>query len=397
MAKSEISNLIDYVEWRGDIPFSVVPLTEVDAIIFSQLAYIKFDGLLQKNNLPLKEVAEIFKNSPDYETRSYMGVLINARIPELLEKCGKSERFKDVELSDYLSILDGEKEEQFAACVFTFDRKKHMVAFRGTDDSLIGWKEDFNISFLPIIPYQTEALSYFTSAAKKYSGDLYICGHSKAGNAAVYVAVNAEKKIQNRITQIYNFDGPGFTKDFYKREEYALIEPRLKTIFPENSIVGMVFYHSKDFKVAKSFETGVMQHDPLSWAVLGTKVVEADDFTEESKFFFNAFNEWADRLTADTRKRFVNILFDVINASGAKTNSEIDENKISCSTKMYAEFMKLNLEDKKYVFEIIHGLVKAGKNNLPMISALDFDDLVGSTFDKIKSNIAELKEKGRLL
>ncbi|MCR4953226.1 MAG: DUF2974 domain-containing protein [Treponema sp.] len=395
MAKLEISNLIDYVEWRGDLTFSMVPLTEVDAIIFSQLAYLNFDGLLTKEKYTLQEVAELFRLAPDYDSRSYMGMMINSQIPELLEKCGHSARFKDVELSNYTSVLDGKKEEQFAAMVFAFDKKKTMIAFRGTDDTLIGWKEDFNFSFLPVIPYQTEALSYFSTVAQKFSGDLYLCGHSKAGNAVVYVAVNVPAKDQKRIAEIYNFDGPGFVSEFYERAEYKAIEPKLKTFFPENSIVGMVFYHSKDFKIVQSCETGVMQHDPLSWNVRGNFVVQADDFTEESKFFFNSFNEWADRLTPEKRERFVNILFDVINASDAKSNTEIDENKLTASAKMFTEFAKLENEDKKYVLEIIHGLVKAGKNNLPMIAALNFENPVSPVIDKIKNDIAEYKEKKR--
>lgn len=393
MNKSEFSNLIDYVEWRGDLTFSQVPLTEVDAIIFSQLAYLNFDGLFVKEKYTLQEAAELFRLAPDYNTRSYMGMLINEQIPELLEKCGHSARFKDVEISDYVSILDGEKEEQFAAAVFAFDKKKYMIAFRGTDDTLIGWKEDFNFSFLPVIPYQTEALSYFSKIAQKFNGELYLCGHSKAGNAVVYVAVNAQKKEQKRIAGIYDFDGPGFVPEFYERSEYKAIEPYLKTFFPENSIVGMVFTHSKEFKIVQSNENGVMQHDPLTWNIRGNFAVQSNDFTDESKFFNTAFNEWAGRLSPQKRERFVNILFDVINASGAKSNTEIDENKLSASAKMFSEFAKLDSEDKKYVMEIIHGLIKAGKNSLPMIGALNFENPVGPVIDRIKNNIAEYKEK----
>lgn len=395
MAKLEISNLIDYVCWRGDIPFSVASLNEVDAVIFSQLAYLNFDGLLPEKSISLKDAASIFKNSVDYEQRSYMGVLINEKIPELLEKCALSTRFCDVEISNYLSILDGQKEEQFAAYVYTFDKKKSMIAFRGTDDTLIGWKEDFNISFLPVIPYQTEALNYFNKVADQTSGELYICGHSKGGNAAVYTAVNAEKKFQSRIQGIYNFDGPGFKPDFYKKDGYKAIEPKLKTFFPENSIVGMVFTHSKNYKIVQSDQIGVMQHDPLSWNIMGKEMVSASDFTEESKFFYNAFNEWADRLSPQSRSRFVNILFDIINSSGAKSNTDIEENKFSASAKMLAEFTKLEGDDKKYVLEIIHGLVKAGKNNLPMITALNFENPVVPVIDKIKNDIADYKEKIR--
>lgn len=368
-----MADLFDYISWRGDIPFSQVPFGKLDALMLAHLSYSLFDGLVSSDFSSVKTLEQLsndFKKSSDYKERINIGFLINKRTAELMEKCAASERFRNIKICGYKNIFDESKVEQFAAMTFIID-DINFIAYRGTDDTLIGWQEDFNIAYLEEIPSQKDALVYFSEAAKNLKGKFIIAGHSKGGNLAVNTAVKCGEKNQNRIKTIYNFDGPGFFPDFFEKPEYKKIEDRLVSVYPELSVVGMIFSHPEKYEIVESSGFAIMQHDAMTWQLMGNSFINKKDFSKESKVFHKAFNRWIDKLTVEQRKKFVNALFEIINASGAKTNTELEKNAFASSAKMFAAYTALDKQTKKEVKNILSVLKGAVHSSLPFIKFAD--------------------------
>ncbi len=368
-----MANLFDYIEWRGDIPFEQVPFGKIDASVLSQIVYLQFEGLMSSSfndKIPLYELADRFETAPDFETRKYMGVLINENTPQLLFELSKSERFKNIKLCAFESILDEQNTEQFAAITFLINDLT-VIAFRGTDDTIVGWKEDFNIAYMPVIPSQESALDYANKIASAVKGDICICGHSKGGNLALYSAVNLSKCAKKRLRAVYNFDGPGFPSQFFTSKDFLSIEDKLVSVYPGFSVVGMIFSHPEKFQIAKSNGKGLLQHDMLSWQIMGNNFIEEFEFSDKSQFFYKAFNEWVNNLEREQIQKFVKAFFDVIEASGAKTNTDIEKSVVKSAARMLKEYNNLEPDTRLAVHRILRILQQVIQNQLPMLGFIN--------------------------
>lgn len=387
--KESVGDLLDYITWRGDLSFVQSPFCAVDALVLSQLSYIHFDGLVTGDFSSRKTLFDLyttFTRDADYESRCQVGAVINSNTPELLKAASASNRFGLIEICGYESVLDEEKEEQFAAMTFILDKKTAIVVFRGTDDTVLGWKEDFNIIFQKAIPSQISGVEYLNRASRAFKHDILVSGHSKGGCVAMFSAINCEPKAQKKIKSVFNFDGPGFSEDFYKSPQFLKVKDKIHSFYPHFSVVGMVFHHPQSYKIIGSSGFTVFQHDAFSWNISGNDFIYCEDFADESKLFHQSFNEWMNELSLEDRKRFVDVFFDVVYASGAKTNLEIENNKLQASAKMIAAIGALPSEDRKHVTRMIHMFLKTGKNNIPMFAAFK-PEL------NLKANIEEVIEK----
>ena len=241
----------------------------------------------------------------------------------------------------------------------------YFVAFRGTDDTLVGWKEDFNMSYILAVPSQLEAVSYLEKVAEKVRGKLRLGGHSKGGNLAVYAAVQCKEEIQERIIEIYNNDGPGFSKEMLISEPYNRVRERIWTIVPQTSVVGMLLEHEEEYLVTKSSQSGIMQHDPLSWEVLGAKFVYLDDVKKNSRILDRTLKNWINKMTREQREEFVMVLFHVIDETGAKNLSELSEDKLGnlgALIKTAKAVKHMTAEDQEMLVKVVRGLIKAYKD-----------------------------------
>lgn len=370
---SDKDNFLTYLEWRGDLSFDKSPFNCVDALIFSQLIYLNFDNLLEQpfsSQISLYSLNRNFINAGNYSERCMMGAMINDGIPGLMDQCANSQRFGKVQVCGYVSILDRSTEIQFAAATFILPDKKHtrVIAYRGTDDSFLGWKEDFNLSYMDVIPSQKQALIYYKKARKALKGRFILAGHSKGGSDAIYSALNCTPSERNKITSIYNFDGPGFKQEVIDSKTFSLIKNRIFSFYPQFSIVGMIFKHDRRFEIIHSNGKSFMQHDPFSWAVTGNKFVNDIDFTDDSKFFAKSFNEWVTRLNSDEKKKFVDNLFDLCWASGKEKIADFEKEKIASTAKIFSAFSKLPSEDKKALKENMMVFFKVFMENMPLFS-----------------------------
>ncbi|MCR4823546.1 MAG: DUF2974 domain-containing protein [Treponema sp.] len=360
------SDICDYIDWRGDLSFEVSPMNEVDALIFCQLSYADFSNLAPADfdsSITLAELSHLFFASQDFSERSDLGMLIDPKTNELLKKAGESLRFKDVKVSGFVSEYNQEREEQFSAVTFILDegsllsKPQIFIAFRGTDDTLIGWKEDFNLAFMEKVPAQEDALAYLTKASSSLKkAQIYVGGHSKGGNLALYSAAHFEDK--KLIEKVYNFDGPGFSKEALDSNEFYEIRQKTLSVFPQFSIIGMLFHHFDSCQIVLSDEKLVMQHNPFSWYVKGTSFEEKEELDAGSEIFFTSFNKWFESLLPGQREQFVETLFGVLLSTDAKTNSELTKGWFKNAGKILKALAGLDPEIRDEAARIAGDFVK---------------------------------------
>ena len=367
-----MADFFDYLDWRGDLTFDIVPFNKIDALLLSQISYTILDGVVCKSfyeKKTLAQVAKDFSDLPDSEERINIGFLINDRTTELMMRSAETARFRNIEVCGFRNIYSEENVEQFAALTFLINGK-NVITFRGTDDTIVGWKEDFNIAWLPEIPAQKDALEYFSEACQSLDGDFILAGHSKGGNLVINTAVRCGEALQNRISEIYNFDGPGFSSDFFESPEYKAVEKKILSFYPGFSVVGMIFHHPKKFEIVKSDGFAFWQHDAMNWQIMGSNFINEGDFTEESRLFYKAFNEWIDKLDTEQKKDFVETMFYILEASGAKTNNEIEKDALKCTARMLASYAEMDKARRKETKKILSMFKDVIADDIPIFKPL---------------------------
>jgi len=359
-----MSNLLDYLDWRGDLTLAQAPFNEVDNLILAELSFVDFGGIVpgpgEGEGVRLDRAAEAwFARLPAGEHIS-MGVLVPDEIPILLRKMAGCPRFRDMKLSGFVDRLDTERAEQFAALTVETGDGAVYVSFRGTDDTLTGWKEDFHMSFLPEIPAQRRAVDYLRAAAKAYPRrKLRVGGHSKGGNLAVYAAVFCGAAVQRRIVAVWSNDGPGFHENVLAAPEYLRIADRITFIIPKSSVVGMLLEHDEDYVVVDSSQQGLMQHDGFSWVVLGAGFVRLSNVTVSSRINDRALKEWVRKMSLEQRERFVDGMFQVLEASGAVTLTDLKDDKAKTAAAMVRAMKDMDKETRDVLLHAVKLLLSS--------------------------------------
>ncbi len=323
--------VFDYIDWRGDLTFEQSGLNEVDALILSMISYVDFSEIITDPDTECgytlldaaKKYVRLHRGKPQK-----LGLILPPEVVSIMVKAAKSKRFGSLFVHSHVNHVNAETETQFSAITFSHGEKAHFAAFRGTDDTLIGWKEDFNMCFMHPVPAQLEALSYVEALAAKTSGRLFLGGHSKGGNLAVYASVCASPAVKERIVSVFNNDGPGFTREFVESLEYTDMLPKIHTLVPQSSVVGMLLEHEGVYEVIKSAQNGILQHNAFFWEVLGNSFVHLNTVTDESMMIDRTLKSWLNEMTPEVRETFVESLFETISASGATTLTELNSDKI---------------------------------------------------------------------
>ncbi|MEG1755122.1 MAG: Mbeg1-like protein [Clostridia bacterium] len=313
--------MIDYLHWRGDLPLCLDPFCEVDNIVLSQLSYVDFSdivpGLSSKATITVEEANRaFFARHTEDEVENGKSLIHLA--PFVLKAMAAGDRFRHAELCYYVNTIDNEKDEQFSAIHIRLSDGTIYVAFRGTDDTLVGWKEDCALA-LGTIPAQVDAVAYLEKTTRGAKRKYRIGGHSKGGNLVVYAATHCEAKVQNRIISIYNNDGPGFSEEQLQAPGFDIMLPRMQMFVPEESLIGMLFHHRQPHRCVQSSQTGVMQHDAMSWQIIGNHFLTKDDLSENTKLINSVLSRWIDELTIQERTDCIDTIFGVLEASGATT------------------------------------------------------------------------------
>lgn len=351
-----MASMFDYLKWRGDLTFTQDPPNAVDALIFSALVYVGYGGRLEREpDVPviLRDAAEDFFALEDHESR----VRIKSDV-ELLYEAAKTVRFGYCQLTMYKNLLIPEQETQFAAVTFLLDDGSIFAAFRGTDNTLVGWKEDFNMSFQQTVPAQRLALQYVRELAAEYNVPMRLGGHSKGGNLAVFAASRSAPVVQQRILEVYNNDGPGFTKYMMGDPGYLAMVPRIKTFIPQSSIIGMLLEHEEPYTVIKSKTVSLLQHDLYSWEVMGREFIRMQEITEDSRFLDATIKEWFADMTNQERGRLVDVMFTLLGTGGVENTVEIFHPK---NIRNYLKTLSSDENMRRVLSSEFQGLIEAAR------------------------------------
>ena len=356
-----MSNIIDYIKWRGDLSFDQAPINEIDNIILARFSYLPFK-YIELNNM--ETIESISNKMKDFDIERFLW----DDDKEFIKLLGQVDRYKNLKTTNYIEIFDKAAEKQFAAITVLLPNKTSYISFRGTDSSLVGWKEDLNMSFMENVPSQKEAVNYLNNIARKNKDKLIIGGHSKGGNLAVYSAIFCEDKIKNRIEKVINADGPGFDKSIIQTENYRKILNKIETYIPQSSIVGRLLEHEEEYQVVKSIQKGVMQHDIYSWQVEPLMLVRIPTLTNNSEMFNGIVRDWVKNTTPEQRKNFINLIYDIITTTDAKSLGDFSKNTAKKIGIILNSYRSVNEEDRKemerMVKLILESAVKVIKVNI---------------------------------
>lgn len=300
--------------------FDKKAIGELDALVFSYFSYFDFPSFFDKiktaKGLKIKDL-----NFLEYYDTFFNGTFNPKQAREMFMMLVASPRYRDIIVRNKVQKFDQENEKQFYAITFDIDKDTIFIAFRGTDASFTGWKEDFNMAFKYPIPSQTEALKYLTRIGSK-AKRIIIGGHSKGGNLAIYSAFNAREDIQDKIVSVYSFDGPGFPLEALECDGYKRIEKKIIKVVPQSSIIGLLLKNPDNIKIIRSSGVSLLQHDPFTWLISNCEFVEARKLTKDAIKRNLRINSVLSKLDENERKLFVEALFEMIEKTGV---SDIDE------------------------------------------------------------------------
>ncbi len=325
-----MDNIFDYLDWRGDIPFSVSPFNEVDNYIVAKIGCCDFDGIVPADagHVGLREAMKEFFGRCG-SAGAYFGALASPALAPMLRRLPETVRFRDLKLTGFVRRALPECTEQFSALTVCIPDGTHYVSFRGTDDTLYAWKEDCMMALSGAVPAQRDAADYLAWAASAYAGTLRVGGHSKGGNLAVYAAAQANADVQDRIGIIYNNDGPGFHAEYLETPGYLAIRDRVLTLLPQFSIVGTLLIQDRETcAVVRSSRFGVAAHDGFNWGTCAAGFLRAADLSRSSRAFDVTMEQVLGEMDMDQRREFIETLFRLLTATGAVTLTDINERRL---------------------------------------------------------------------
>jgi len=355
-----------------------VPFCDVDALILSQLSYTRLTDIVPESfegePVTIEAAARIVLAEPDR--------LKQGEDDELWQLVMESERFKNLALTGHVDRFDVETEKQFSAVTVLMPEGKAAVVYRGTDLTIVGWKEDFNMSFADVIPAQEEAVAYMNTAGDCLQDrEFVLCGHSKGGNLAVYGGAFCTPELQQRICSVRSFDGPGFSEENVEKPGMKAILPKTRTFLPQSSVVGMLLEHEEAFTVIHSRSIGLMQHDLYTWEIMGGGFVVEEETTDSSQFIDKALKQWLQNMPKEKREGFVETVFSILDDCDAVTLKELFSRRNALT--VMKNLTAMEAEEREMIQEGMHILSKSVRKSLPLPD-LPIKNVKGGLFDRQK-------------
>ena len=349
-----MANINDYLLWRGDLPInSKYKFNEIDSMILARFSYLRFDKIKLDSTETIKSIAEKMRVLKDNDFR-YNGD------KELITNLGNSIRFQNMVVTNYENHDNSEFVKQFAAITIHISDKELYISYLGTDSTILGWQEDFNMTFLSNVPCQVEGLDYLKRIAEKYPNkNIRLGGHSKGGNVAIYSTLRTSKEIQDRILKVYNYDGPGLKNEILNKYAKKEVLRKMQTYIPQDSVIGRLLIHKEKCKVVYSTESGIYQHDIFSWQVLKDDVVETKENTRKSEEIHKTVVEWLENTTNEQRKIFFCTIFELFYSTEAKSFGEISKSLTTSLPKILKKYGELEKEDKEVLISMIKLFAKS--------------------------------------
>lgn len=360
-----IANILDYLRWRGDITLEYSGFNEIDGAVLARITYLPFEYALEPGSVDgvsLNTIADRLLRHHECDS-----IIRKENDVELLKLIKDSERFKSMEVFGFVNKLEAETQTQFSAVTIRMEKEKYYVAFRGTDNTLIGWKEDFNMGFVCPVPAQRLSVEYLDGIATHCKGVLTVGGHSKGGNLAVYAAAFCSEEAQSRIRTVYNYDGPGFDERVLGQEGYKKITDRVNTFVPQSSVVGMLLGHEESYTIVHSEQSGLMQHDIYSWDVERNNFMYLESVDSSSRFVDYTIKAWIADMDYAQREEFIDTVYTVIRETNVKTLRELSENWFASAKIVLKSIKNLDEETRKAAMQALLLLVKSAKVGIAQV------------------------------
>lgn len=380
-----MDNMFDYLKWRSDLSFSRCKVNELDFALFSQIIMIPFtlyiDMPMSKTNdsMTLKELAKLVEENKEKFVKR-MGLIIPPQILDMLIKMGESHRFENIIVRNYESEICESKEIQFTVFTLDLDEETRVIVYSGTDDSIIGWKEDFNMMFTFPTPAQKEAIKYL----KRYSENkkLYIVGHSKGGNLAMYSTLHIREEIFENIIKVYCFDAPGISEEIKDMAEAKRRFKKIRGYTPQTAIIGRLFKHYEKDIVVSSTSSGLYQHDLLSWEVEVNKFKRLEKRDSDSLHIEQKIDRMLEKMSPVLKEEFVEIGYGLFMRTQSQTLTDLANKK----TQLVKQYVTIKKEERKILEKTLSELI------LDKVFIRNILFAIRETFGKTKEKKKYLKE-----
>ena len=351
-----MGTVLDYLREYGDYTLEEKPFSEVDSLILSQFSYLKFDDMApgtgeEKPALCLSELMQHENYDHLYADERY-----RKDNTALFLGMYHSKRFQDIRVKNYVNQINLDVEMQFSAVTILLPNDVCYVAFRGTDETIVGWKEDLNLAFSEPVPGQRMSVEYLECAAESIEGDFYVGGHSKGGNLAIYAAMNCREEVRRRIMTIYDHDGPGFRPEVKVQGAYDEIAGRIRKTVPRSSLVGMLLYEEEDYRVVESKTIGLAQHNPYTWLVRDDDFQIVGEIRSGRKLMDDALNQWILSLSQEEMHTFVDTFYQVVLASETDNLIDFTANWFQSLHKIGTALKEIEPQTGKVIMQIMRTL-----------------------------------------
>ncbi len=365
--KNATTTIWDYLRWRGDLLLTQDGFHEVDNLLLCIVSYIDFRRITALRSfdaahaIPIGDVCAQLTDADEQR-----GLSPEDYIP-VMRAMAETPRFRDVKMFAFEDSYDEERVMQFSAVSFLLPDESVFIAYRGTDTTLVGWIEDFNMSFMSAVPAQLRAAEYAREIANRVPRfALRIGGHSKGGNLAVWAAIHLPENLQTkRLLAAYNNDGPGFDAAVLASEGYARVAEKIHTFIPESSVVGMLLEHTENYTIIDSTTVSLLQHEPLSWNVLGNRFIYLGQRTEMARLGDNVIREWLAGLTREERQEFVETLHRLLSAGGKiKTLEDLHSGGLGSGIALIKEYAGTDEKKKKMLSDLMGRLAVDARDEL---------------------------------
>lgn len=374
-----MAHLIDYLEKVENLTFDQEPLNILDKVCINEIGYLTYEKWLTASDL--KKPINLHDFAKGKELNLDYSFMVTKERVELADAMVRSRRFASLSLSNYRSVLDKEVEKQFAAMIFSLpELGYHQLVFRGTDDSVIGWKEDFQLTYSREIPAHRSAMTFLEDHLPNLSGRIAVSGHSKGGNLALYSAVQSSTALREKIAELLLLDSPGLMKSLLEKPSYQELKAKMTVIRPQDSVVGVMLYWDRPAQLVAAEGIGFAQHNALTWEVdlVANDFAYEDQPTELSQRLEETFQEWIETLPNQELKQVCDLVFDTILDSGIESLDDIGIQALPQIGQMLQEFGNLSDKQKKVLQDGFNQLLwifwKSGnkKSTLPKLELPDF-------------------------
>ncbi len=343
-------DLFDYLTWRGELSMGAVPPCEVDALALSLISYIDLGGIVPppgQGEVSLRRAAEAYFFRLDPHDPHPLGLIIPGRILELFRRMAQTRRFGRMGLSGYVDRVSRTRRMQFSAITARAGERAVLALFRGTDDTLVGWREDFDLAYLDEIPAQRMAAEYLDGLDLTPDARLTVAGHSKGGNLAVWGAVHASERVRRQIAYVDSFDGPGFSEEMLRSEAYRALAGRIRHYVPEDSLVGLLLDHAKGYTVVSGSRRGLLQHNGLCWEISGGRFLRPTGLSRRGIHADTVVRARIAAMSRAERETLVGLIFSLLEATGATTLTELSHHTLRAALILLRGIRELDRETRE--------------------------------------------------